>query len=439
VNLGCYLPMNPLLSYVMGPEDAKQRPASAEERRRMRELLHEAMDAGAIGFSFSYLGIEGNSHVDFDQSPMPSDVMAQEEAFNLCDVLRERSEGVIQLLADMPATGAPKREFCEELARRSGRPVLHNVTVVVPGHPELHRSTLDWLDDCGRRGLDVWTQLGTGRVWFEFNVMDYNGWDSIPVFRALGASPSPEGRLAIVRSAEYRERLRREYDPFKMLETGSTLENYYLHDAGGAEGYAAEQGCQLGEIARRRDVGMTDLFLDLLSESDLRAEFRVENVTSHDAKETGEVLRHPKVIAGLSDGGAHGKFTSGGQWAVDVIMWLVRESGEFELEELHQILSQRTCRAFGFADRGTIEVGKAADLFIYDLEALNFDRGRFDVLHDLPGGEWRRCAPARGVSYMVTNGEVTFDHGACSGATPGLVLRNTHEVAAASPHSVAAE
>ena len=438
INLGVYLPMNPLLCYVMGAEEAKRRTATPDERRRMRELLHEAMDAGAIGFSFSYLGVEGNSHVDYDQSPMPTDVMAEEEAFDLCDVLRERGQGVVQLLADMPAAGAPKRAFCEALARRSGRPVIHNVTVVAPGHPELHGATLDWLDDCALRGLDIWTQLGTGRVWFEFNLMDYNGWDSIPVFRALGAPPTPEGRLEIVRSPEYRERLRREYDPFKMLETGSTLENYYLHDVGRAAAFAAEQGRQLGDIARDRGVCITDLFLDLLSESALTAEFRVENVTSHDAQETADVLRHPKVIAGLSDGGAHGKFTSGGQWGVDLIMWLVRENRALELEELHQILSDRTCRAFGFEDRGTIEVGKAADLFVYDLDALGFDRGRFEVLHDLPGGEWRRAARARGVSHMIVGGEVTFDHEHCTGATPGRLLRNA-SVRAVQLGGVAAE
>jgi len=123
VNVATYLPMNPLMIYVMGIDAAKSRPATETERARMRQLLNEAMDSGAIGFAFSYLQ-EHNTHVDFDGSVMPSDGMAIEEAYNLAQVLRERGDGMIHALVEVPGA-VNHREITAKLARISGRPVLH--------------------------------------------------------------------------------------------------------------------------------------------------------------------------------------------------------------------------------------------------------------------------------------------------------------------------
>ena len=79
INLASYLPLNSLLMYVMGIDAAKSRPATGAERAQMRDLMHEALDAGCLGFAFSYLQ-QFNSHVDSDGSPMPTDTMAINEA-----------------------------------------------------------------------------------------------------------------------------------------------------------------------------------------------------------------------------------------------------------------------------------------------------------------------------------------------------------------------
>jgi N-acyl-D-aspartate/D-glutamate deacylase len=43
---------------------------------------------------------------------------------------------------------------------------------------------------------------------------------------------------------------------------------------------------------------------------------------------------------------------------------------------------------------------------------------------DLPGGGRRLVMPAEGIEYTVVNGEVLYEHGKPSGATPGHVLRS---------------
>lgn len=99
-------------------------------------------------------------------------------------------------------------------------------------------------------------------------------------------------------------------------------------------------------------------------------------MTSHDAEVTAELMRHPKTILGVSNGGAHAKFNSNGQWGSDIVILLVRKTGQFTLEAMHHMLSARPAGAFGFDDRGALEVFKAADLYVYDFDTLNFERGR---------------------------------------------------------------
>ena len=47
-----------------------------------------------------------------------------------------------------------------------------------------------------------------------------------------------------------------------------------------------------------------------------------------------------------------------------------------------------------------------------------------EILHDLPGNEWRRVQRSKGYQWTIVNGEVIFEEGVCTGATPGKLLRH---------------
>ena len=423
VNAGVYLPMNPLLCYVMGPDEAKSRAPTDDERARMRELFHEAMDAGAIGFSLTWLGAEGNSHVDFDHSPMPTDIMDPEVAYNLCDVLRERGEGVIQVAGEV----APnvRREIAEEMARRSGRPIIHNMTISVEGHPELHRDTMRWLDDVAEQGLSIKSHGVTYNFWQEFTAMDYNSWDAMPVFRTISLTGSRKAKVALVRDPAFRERMRKEFDSKEYAgNTTTTFEGLILHKAPGSKKFEGLTGRPLGDIAAQLAEPITDVFLDILSETEFEAVIKTVDSGGTNPDYVAEILRHPSVLPGISDGGAHLKTFCGGQWSTEMIVRLAREKQSMTLEELHHYMSGKTAAIFEIEERGLLREGYAADIMAYDFEKINYDYGNFDVRHDLPGGGWRRTTPAEGINYVLVNGVVTFVDGVCTQQTPGRLITN---------------
>jgi N-acyl-D-aspartate/D-glutamate deacylase len=78
-------------------------------------------------------------------------------------------------------------------------------------------------------------------------------------------------------------------------------------------------------------------------------------------------------------------------------------------------------RLYGFADRGTVEPGRKADLNIIDLERLQL--GVPEVVHDLPTGAPRVIQRADGYVATIVAGQVTRREGEDTGARPGRLLR----------------
>jgi N-acyl-D-aspartate/D-glutamate deacylase len=273
------------------------------------------------------------------------------------------------------------------------------------------------------QGLSVWSQGFTFRKPLEIMPMHYNNWDAIPIFRTLSAAQSREDKIALVRSKDYRDRFEREYDPDRMAEVGGELEIYLLIDAAGSQTFQPFEGQAIASVAKSlgRSVPMT--FLDMLEESQMNVLFVKPIPDASFAKVVAEIARHPRVLAGISDGGAHSKHGNGGFWSTDMIRLLTLESSEMTLEEVHNVLGFRNAEAACLTGRGSLQLGNFADIMIYDWKKLNYDPPlRYQTLSDLPGGDWRKVKRAIGIKNIIVNGDITFENGEPTGATPGRMV-----------------
>jgi folate-binding protein YgfZ len=96
-----------------------------------------------------------------------------------------------------------------------------------------------------------------------------------------------------------------------------------------------------------------------------------------------EVATSPFAIPGVSDGGAHTKFSTMGAYPTEFLTDLVREHGMMDLEEAHWRLSAFPAAAAGLRDRGSIRQGQPADVVVYDYDALRIGLGAPDGSRDL--------------------------------------------------------
>jgi N-acyl-D-aspartate/D-glutamate deacylase len=184
-------------------------------------------------------------------------------------------------------------------------------------------------------------------------------------------------------------------------------------------------GRSLGDIAKEQGKNPVEVMLDLSVQGDLNVEFLGPD-RGNNADFMAEMTNDsPYTVPGVSDGGAHTKFFNGGSWSTDYLRWLVRDEEKVTLEEAHYRMSALAAHAAGFKDRGTLTEGQAADIVVYDMEELDVEPNWIgDVVHDLPGGEWRRVQRAKGYKHILVNGGETFTDGDCTGATPGKLLRH---------------
>ncbi len=428
INCIQYMPTASLMTYVMGLEAAKNRPANDAERQEMQRLLSEGMDAGLCGFSIQRLGPD-STQADYDGSPMVTDTMIDEDILNLARVLRARNDGFIQITQ---STGTIKSDliFLEKLAEVAQRPILHNAIVPTRKDPKVHRRSLAWLERVRAKGLPIYGQAGTVRTGFAFTLEHWNLYDASPAWRELTTGSKKE-KLAKMRNPALREAVKREAeDADKRLQViqagvGGSIPSLIVQSDGGKPELEKYLGKSLGQIAQEENKTPIDVMLDLSMAGDLNVEFLGPN-KGFNGQFMAEIINDSDyTLPGVSDGGAHTKFFTGGAFTTDFLSWLVRDEQRITLEEAHYRLSALPAKAAGFQERGALREGWAADIVAYDLNGLGIEPDWIgEVVHDFPGGEWRRIQRAKGYHAIVVNGEVTFQDGKCTGATPGKLLRH---------------
>ena len=427
VNCIQYMPTASLMTYVMGLEAAKSRPATEAERQEMQRLLNEGMDAGLCGFSIQRLG-PNSVQADYDGSPMVTDTMSDADILNLAEVLRRRGDGFIQITQ---AEGEIKRDlaFLERLAETAQRPILHNAIVPARKDPKVHRRSLQWLDRVRAKGLPIYGQTGTVRTGFAFTLEHWNLYDASPAWRELTTGTKKE-KLAKMQNPALREAVKREAEEadrrLQVIQAGvgGAIPGLIVQSDGGKPALEKYLGKSLGQIAQEENKTAIDVMLDLSIASELNVEFLGPNKGFNGEFMAEMINDSDYTFPGVSDGGAHTKFFTGGAFTTDFLSWLVRDEQRITLEEAHYRMSALPAKAAGFKDRGVLRPGWAADVVVYDLNGLGIEPDWIgEIVHDFPGGEWRRIQRAKGYHAIVVNGEVTFRDGKCTGATPGRLLR----------------
>ena len=417
INLLPYVPVGPLLIWVLGLEDAKagRCPTDAEHAELCR-LLHEAMDAGGCGWSAQRMLPTGPAAVqrDFDGTPMPTDVMHDDTCRAFARVLAERNEGFMQMLL-VSGDNRRDRAFYEEMAETSGRPMLMNVVQAFDHRPDIHRRVLAWLESCRARGVRVIGQGLTTDAGFNFTFEDWNLFDDSQAWCEATTGSREERRAKLADPA--RRQALKEHMP--ITATGPLPDIVIVGPK--LEKNARFEDHTLAIAGERMGKHPVDVMLDMAVEEDLATEFFAAPPNG-DIGHLREIVDNPYVLFGVSDGGAHTKFLTAGRYPTETLCKIVREHEMLSLEEAHWRLSALPAMVAGFEGRGVLRKGAPADVVVYDFERLKVLPG--EVRHDLPGGEWRRVQRAEGYRYVLVNGEVTIRDDRETGKCSGRLLRH---------------
>jgi N-acyl-D-aspartate/D-glutamate deacylase len=403
----------------MGERSLDKTPATDEDVAAMVELVDDAMQAGALGFSTSRTLL----HRVPDGRPVPGTWATPDELYAIADVLGRHQRGVFESASrlgerdteDLKGTRA-EVSWMGEVSRRSGRTVTFGLAQS-DRRPDLFRRVVQFAKEENAVGGCVRPQTSARGVGVLFGLQSRTPFDAGPAWKELRALSLQE-QLLVLRDPARRAQLIAEADEHPPSLDLSTL---YVLPPGPAR-YDCPPDSSLVAHADHRGVSPAAAFIELALETDggLVCNFPFLNQRLGAVE---EMLDDPLVTLGLGDAGAHVSQIMDASQPTFFLTYWVRERGRWGIEEAIRRLTSDTAGLFGLVDRGVLRPGAYADVNVIDLDALTLPQPEF--VHDLPGGAGRYVQGSSGYDWTIVNGQVFMDHGEHAGPFAGGLLRST--------------
>ena len=410
INVAALVGHTPVRLYAMGPE-SMERAATPDEVEAMRQIVAEALAAGALGFATS----KAPTHVGWEGRPVPSRLAGFDEIRRLAGALGAAGRGVMQ------AALGPELLFDQfgTIAGETGRTVSWTA-LLANAAPGFEAAMLAKAAEQQAAGLSVVPQVSCRALNFEFQWKEPFPFESLAAFAPVSAADA-EGKLRIYADPGFRQRLREGSGSGFGLALVRWWERTVVARC---PGQPALDERPLAAIAAERGVHPVDCALDLALESKLEARFRLA-IMNYDEELVGTLLRDPHVVLGLSDAGAHASQLCDACFATHLLGHWVREKGALSLESAVRMLTSRPADVFGLSDRGRLLAGRPADVVIFDPDTVAAAPLR--RTHDQPAGADRLVADAVGIDAVIVNGVIVRKDGRDTvdpqGPLPGRLLR----------------
>ena len=383
--------------WVMG-DDSMKRTATEAETQAMCDLLDQCLSAGAIGLSSSF--------VDMDErlQPVPSRYADTVELDALCVVLSQHNKilQVVHEFFDNDLTLA-RIDQLADISLKHGINTTLSPLFVSHDNAESAQQIMARIVEQTDRGARVWPQVQTRPIDISFNF-------SVPSllfirlrkWYALMRFNTPEQIIAQLQHAETRAALVAEAQVMMSLWERLVLRQVQ------SEANQALVGKTLKEIAEIRHSDALNVMIDISLEESLEAHFLSADMGHNDDQLVGELLQHPNVMIGASDGGAHIlSFATYGDTGY-LLGHFVRDTAYLGLEAAVKKITSDPANLWGLGNRGLLREGFVADVTVFD--EVTIDRGVEHFVQDVPGDGFRYVRDAHGVNTVVIGGAVAYDN-----------------------------
>lgn len=421
LNAGGYVGDVAVRLYVAGDEscDPDFR-ASPQQLTEMAQLVEDAMEAGALGYSIS----RSLFHRVPDGRNVPGTWSPPEEFYAIAESLGRLGRGVLEMAPRYNDEGGSTPRVDEELAwmaelsRRTGRPFSFNLQQIKSLGTH-YRDVIRLSEEANETGAQLRPQITPRSVGVLFSLAANTLIDDLPSFQPLKRLDLA-GRLGGLRDRDVRARLIEE----GAAAGGGLWERVYLMPADQPAVYDYTEADSIASIARAAGVSPAEAYIDAMVTSEGRSivNWPVMN-EDHDAVK--ELVTSSTTIMGLADAGAHATQIMDASQPTYVLAHWVRDEQALTLEEGVRALSGDTAGFIGYTDRGTLREGSYADVNVIDLDGLSLPLP--EIVHDFPGDIPRFVQKANGIDHTFVNGRHFMADGQHTGELAGRLLRLTEQ------------
>lgn len=400
--------------------------ASADQLAAMQRLLHEGLEAGAIGFSSSW----ARTHNGDDGRMVPSRYASKDEVLALCSVLREHEGTSLEFIPMVGPFEPWAVDLMAEMSVAAQRPLNWNVMVVRASNLVASMDRLEASSEATRRGgkvvgltipMSVATRLSFASG-FVFDAVP--GWEKVmllPRAEKLAVLADPVGRRRLDEAAR---------QPSNPLPTITDWSTKLIYDVVAPEN-EQYRGRFVGEIAAEEGRDPFDTLCDIVVADELLTSFGTP--TPADTKADWEarlaIWRDERSVIGGSDAGAHLDLLATFNYATVMLEEAVRHYEVLSLEEAVHLLTDVQAQLYGIRKRGRVTKGWFADLVVFDPTRVGSQQ--VSMRFDLPGGAGRLYADANGIDHVLVNGVPVVSNGELTVALNGRLLRSGRDTATA--------
>ena len=392
--------------YVMG-ERAVEEPASQDEIRAIAALAGQSVKEGALGFSTNRFP----PHRLPDGRSIPGTFAERRELRAVAEQVG-RHGGIMQTVSDF-------RDFDAEMAlirdeARMARGALFSSAA------EIGAERLDEKVSAMRaEGLNV-TSVTVPRSGGGVGGLATDNFFRTPAWNALRDLPL-DGRVQAIRDPETRAKLVAEVKAQGAGVVNGMKRWFYMGD-GARPRYTQPLSENLTALAEAAGEHPVETWLRLSDETNGKALFHMRGFNVNlDA--LAELISTDWAMPGLGDAGAHVSQMIDSGWPTFILSHWHRDTSLYSLPEAVRRISAVPAQVLGLEDRGTLAVGKRADINVFDVERL--EERMPEIVHDFPFGAPRFIQRAAGYKATVCNGSVVLVDDELTGERGGRVLRNT--------------
>ena len=411
-NVAVFCGHSSIRTYILG-NDAHKRTATQREVRQMKEILREALKAGACGFSTTRSG----QHNGEAGIPMPSRLADFDELQELSKVLKDVGYGTLM----MTKGGDTSIQEIERLASISGRPYLIAALLHSPMTPEKTFNDLEEIAGANERGSNLYGAVSPCPLTMEFTMHEPYLFEGLKVWNPLMKMNEHEFKKTI-RDKKFREKMRSELSIRAYRIFNGEWNKVKVTQVSNKDNLTLE-GRDLASIAKKERCDPLDYMFDLALAENLDTMFTA-TVMNSDEKAVGRMINHENALVSLSDAGAHLTFFCDAGYGLHLLGHWSRDLGVLSLSHAIKKLTSDPSKVFGIQKRGELKLDYWADLLLFNPETVG--RGELSRVHDLPADGSRLTTPARGVHGVWINGAMVADHNGIIPHAPmaGSVLRS---------------
>lgn len=421
MDIGAQVPHAAVRVYVMGDRGRRREKASSEDLASMSQVVKQAIEAGALGFSSSRALVHRSSKGE----AVPSLDVSGDEYRAIAQGLAEAGKGVIQMISDF-ADLESEFAIMKDAAKLSGRPL--SFTLLEQGqYPDRWRDILKRVEAAQADGLNMRAQVSCRPIGLMLGLQcsmspfmyakAYLDLAHLDLPQRVQALRQPSVKAAILADQPKPETLR-----LQRL-TLAHDRHFPLHDQFTYEPAPNESVAALAK-AEGRDPREFMYDYMLRQEGKQLFYFPLHNYEHGDLESVRTMMTHPFSLLGLGDGGAHNGYICDSSFPTFLITHWARDrqrGKRLRLEDLVKAQTHTNAVAIGLNDRGVIAPGMKADLNLVDFDRLRLTMP--EQVCDLPGGGRRFVQRSEGYDYTWVNGVVAYEEGQATGEMPGRLIR----------------